>query len=179
MINVEARSSFSGEIDPRRRRRSSSVGNRSHGVVVVNMTNDVIVCLNSCDAIVGTSIPVDLSRGAATIVGTGSGAGSGFDRGCTAASTEVEPEAADRTSFSVFFSNNLLRLETQRILFLHWLKLSAKEPIRGGDFLKKVNEKAHRQVGDISLQNITGNNDGDSPSTTLREINVVEGDHLT
>ena len=97
----------------------------------------------------------------------------------TAASTEVEPEAADRTSFSVFFSNNLLRLETQRILFLHWLKLSAKEPIRGGDFLKKVNEKAHRQVGDISLQNITGNNDGDSPSTTLREINVVEGDHLT
>ena len=91
MIDVEARSSFTDEIDPRRRRRNSSVCNRSHGVVIVDMTNDVIDCLNSYDAIVGTSIPVDLSRGGATIDGTGSetgssfdvaGDGSGFDGGC-------------------------------------------------------------------------------------------------
>ena len=81
MIGVEARSSCSDEVDPRRRRRSSSVGNRSHGVVIVDMTIDVIGCLNSCGAIVGTSIPIDLSRGGATIVGTGAGAGSGFDVG--------------------------------------------------------------------------------------------------
>ena len=68
MIDVEARNSFSDEIDPRRRRRSNSVGNRSHGVVIVDMTNDVIGCLNSCDAIVGSSIPVDLSRGGATML---------------------------------------------------------------------------------------------------------------
>ena len=66
MIDIESRSSFSDEIDPRRRRRNSSVGNRSHGVVIVDMTNGVIGCLNSYDAIVGTSIPVDLSRGGAT-----------------------------------------------------------------------------------------------------------------
>ena len=81
MIDVKTRSSCSDEIDPRRRRRSSSVGNRSHGVVIVNMTSDVIGVLNSYGAIVGTSIPVDLSRGGATIGGTGAGAVSDFDGG--------------------------------------------------------------------------------------------------
>ena len=60
---------------------AATASDRSHGVVIVGITSDLIGVLDSCDAIVSTSIPVDLSRGGATIGGTGAGARSGFDGG--------------------------------------------------------------------------------------------------
>ena len=67
---VQQREDRRRDIEPRRRRRSNNVGNRSHGIGLVDMKSDVIGGLNSCGAIVGTSIPVDLSRGCATIGGS-------------------------------------------------------------------------------------------------------------
>ena len=70
MIDVETRSICSGEIEPCRRSRSSSVDNITHDVVIVDMNCDVIDGLSSCGEIVDTSIPVDLSRGGTTIGGS-------------------------------------------------------------------------------------------------------------
>ena len=69
-IDVKTRSICSGEIEPRRRSRSSNVGNRTHDVVIIDMNCDVIGSLSSCGEIVVTSIPINLSRGGATIGGS-------------------------------------------------------------------------------------------------------------